>query len=235
MSAEQQRRAESSSPAPHFLTALQQRKSFNACSEPQQLSDCYWSDSCSFARMKRGKRCAWSSCETLNFAWNWWKRFLLAQVRGQQTAQEMPRSLCPPWGRHKDATLAYLLCALIWPRRISCITLLLQQGGTRRKPWSFTDLTANSQHSENSPSQTGIPPHSWCEHPLTACFQLQPTTSSQFIALGLLVFHSRQTKLHTTQLATLLTREMPSTHQSMWQFPAWLTLPCFPQAKERLK
>lgn len=64
-------------------------------------------------------------------------------------------------GRHKDATLASLLRALIWPARISCFTLLLQQEGTRRKPWSFTDLTANSQHSDNSPSQTGISPHSW--------------------------------------------------------------------------
>lgn len=63
-------------------------------------------------------------------------------------------------GRHKDATLASLLRALIWPARISCFTLLLQQEGTRRKPWSFTDLTANSQHSDNSPSQTGISPHS---------------------------------------------------------------------------
>lgn len=102
-----------------------------------------------FARMRM--LCLVFLCDT-EFCVNWWKRFLFAQVRGQQKAQETPQFLCPPWGRHKDAMLAYLLHALMWPGRISCITLLLQQGGTSRKPWSFTDLTANSQHSENRPS-----------------------------------------------------------------------------------
>lgn len=88
------------------------RKSFNACTEPQQLSD-YRSDSCSFARMRRGKCCAWYSCVTLNFAWNWWKRFLFAQVRIQPKAQKMPQPRCPPWvGGTK--TLYLHLCCVPW-------------------------------------------------------------------------------------------------------------------------
>lgn len=180
----------SSSQAPHFLRALQQRKSFTARTQTLQLTHHYPSDSCLLVRMRGETWCLVFLHDTEFYM----MRSDLVCV-GTGPTKHTENAVSAPRLRHKDDVSASLLSVLIWPWRIPHVTLLLQWEGItnvgKTSRVLFMLVLTPRQHKRLSSisSLYNIPPHCWWSN------YSQQTTSRRSIALGLVSFGNKKTNL----------------------------------------